>query len=87
MLTIITILYILVQTHRDRLLDSIRTHTLAPCRRYKFMSMASLPIALLWVVLCAAMMFAPKGKDFRNLFNRPPYTEWAVAVVLSILEA
>ena len=39
----------------------------------------------LWTASFITMLL-PKGKDFRLLFNKPPYVEWDVAVALAALE-
>ena len=32
-------------------------------------------------------MLLPKGKDFRELFDKPPHIVWGVAIAIAILEA
>lgn len=44
-----------------------------------------------WVVMAFwaaafVVMLLPKGKDYKNLFKRPPYGEWYAAVVLAAIE-
>ena len=39
----------------------------------------------LWAAAFVTMLL-PKGKDFRLLFNKPPYAEWDVAVVLAAFQ-
>ena len=43
---------------------------------------------ILIALWCAASvtMLLPKGKDFRLLFDRPPYVQWDCAVVLAVIE-
>ncbi|KAK3177000.1 hypothetical protein OEA41_008326 [Lepraria neglecta] len=39
----------------------------------------------LWAAAFVTMLL-PKGKDFRLLFNKPPYAEWDIAVVLAAFQ-
>lgn len=39
----------------------------------------------LWVAAFVTMLL-PKEKDSRLLFNKPPYVEWDVAVVLAAFQ-
>ena len=43
---------------------------------------------ILIALWCAAFvtMLLPKGKDFRLLFNRPPYVQWNCAAVFAAIE-
>lgn len=84
--TILAILYFVCHTLGDRSLDGPGIHHLTPCRRFKFMSPTCNMIGLVWGILLAAMVITPKGKDFRNLFDQPPYTAWGVAGSLAVVE-
>jgi len=41
-------------------------------------------IMVLWGTTLVTMTL-PKGKDFKHLFDEPPYWKWSIAVVLAIL--
>lgn len=43
---------------------------------------------LLIALWCAAFvtMLLPKGKDFRLLFDKPPYVQWDCAAVFAAIE-
>ncbi|KAA6411738.1 MAG: hypothetical protein FRX48_05019 [Lasallia pustulata] len=84
--TITSMFYLIVHTHRDRVLDTPSIHRRALCRRFKFMCPALCGLAFIWAAIFAAMTLAPKGKDFRHLFDKPPHTAWGVAAVLAIVE-
>lgn len=68
------------------MLDDQGVHQLARCRRYKFNSPVLGAVAFAWGFILVAMISSPKGKDFRNLFNQPPYTAWTVAGSLATVE-
>ncbi|KAM0795875.1 hypothetical protein BDR22DRAFT_869327 [Usnea florida] len=43
-------------------------------------------VLIFWCATFITMLL-PKGKDFRHLFTKPPYTEWYVAVVMAGFES
>ena len=41
-------------------------------------------IAIVWATAAIAMCL-PKGKDYKKLFDTPPYEVWISAIVLALL--
>ena len=48
--------------------------------------MSELVMMALWIASFITMLL-PKGKDFRNLFDRPPHIVWDVAIAVAVVEA
>lgn len=57
--------------------------TLVWVTRFSF----DLVLVTLWIITGYTMCFLDKGKDYRNLFNQPPYKTWFAASFITGFEA
>ena len=76
---LVSILSILKQDITTR--NAVRGHLIHFLR-----IVSELVMMALWIAVFITMLL-PKGKDFRNLFDRPPHILWDVAIAIAVVEA
>ncbi|MCJ1366774.1 hypothetical protein MMC16_005904 [Acarospora aff. strigata] len=85
-LTTMTLLYHILTLYRHHTHTTTRTSLIAPSLSPNpVVTLGKIAAEILLLAMWAgtgALMLRPKGKDFRFLFDEPPYVAWGMAVAL-----